>query len=224
MVGKRGQVLCSNDATMLENMHYDESIGGMNCKRHCKVRSPFDISSPTPREATTADCNILNDSASAATVSHLDSATRLHHITSQWSDKIIEGLKSLNNTRDLKGQLCDFLTEFYRAVSPLNIDNGNNCGESPDAVKEELMSRINQLTQRNSVLCNVVRHQYDMARRLQASEALNASLMKDNASLSEELQNLKECINSYVSSMDSGGVSPFEPFGSHFTRRPPDVF
>ncbi|GIX60686.1 dynein heavy chain 5 axonemal, putative [Babesia caballi] len=223
MDGKRGQVLCSSDPGLLDNMYYDEPFGRVNRKRHCNVRSPFEMPSPGRREPS-ASLVYGEDTAITLDVEELDAMPSLHALTNEWSDKILEGLRRVQSTRDLKEQLVHYLVQFYHATVAVKCESAPQPPDKPDGSKEHLLNRIGQLGQHNTVLSGVVRRQYETIRRLQGSEAMASNLMKEKVALSEELANLKQAVNAYVGSVAAGVTKCCGPFDHSFSRRPPDVY
>ncbi|ORM41943.1 uncharacterized protein BXIN_0495 [Babesia sp. Xinjiang] len=224
MSRKRGQVLCTSDAGLLDRVYCDESLTSINRKRHCNIRSPYDLSNLAHREQpldSTSDSGPASDRSQD--VPESDCEGPLQNLTLEWSGKIIEGLRSVQSTRDLKEPLANYLAQFYHAATSLTCDSVSSSIEEQEDPKAELSNRIGYLLQRNSVLCNVIRHQYDTIRRLQTNDMIVSTLMKEKAALSDELMRLRECVNAYIGSMTTGVSSTCQPFDSHFTRRPPDV-
>lgn len=224
MYGKRAQVLCSNDVTMSESMHPDDGFMGMNRKRHCTIRSPFEATATSRHEDKGTDLQKSENVLSEHEKDYSGSKAKLRHLSSQWSEKIIENMKSVHSTKDLKAMLSDQLHEFYMTVCSETLESKHTHSEPRGETLEDMTGKINQLTHRNSVLCGVLRHQYETIRRLQASEAMNVQLIKEKAALSEQLSTLQQCVNAYIASVDESIAPTCGPFEPHFEKRPPDVF
>ncbi|GBE59002.1 dynein heavy chain 5 axonemal, putative [Babesia ovata] len=220
MTNKRGQILCTSDPGIPESAYCDETFGRMSRKRHCSVRSLYEESATGRRDSPARP----SDSPSSVTLILPDEedAISLHELASEWSEKIVDGLRRMQSTQDLKEPLANYLTQFYHAAISRGCEDTSQPENSQGDQSEELSNRIGQLLHRNNVLCNVIRNQYETIRRLQASEVLASSLMREKVALRDELLGLKECVNAYVGSVGAG--SSCGPCDSHFTRRPPDVF
>ncbi|GFE53233.1 glutamate synthase small subunit, putative [Babesia ovis] len=224
---KRGQVICSTEPGLWEKGYYDEPIR-VSRKRHCHLRTSYGIPSPLRRDPPVLQ-PVYDTDADVCNLADSDNTTfprPIRTLISEWSDKIIDGLRNVQNTRDLKEPLANYLAQFYTAICSANCDTASPCPEEnrdQEGSKDQLVNRIGHLLQRNSVLCNVVRHQYDTIRRLQTSETLVSNLQKEKAALSDELSRLKECVNAYVGTVSNGVGPNYESLGLHFTRRPPDV-
>ncbi|CDR96925.1 hypothetical protein BBBOND_0308290 [Babesia bigemina] len=220
MTHKRGQILCTSDPCIPESVYCDETFGRVSRKRHCNVRSPYEVAATGRRDSPNRP--IESPGAATPVLPDVEGSTSLQELASEWSDRIVEGLRRMQNTHDLKEPLANYLTQFYHAAVSRGCEPTSQPEHPQGDQGEELANRIGQLLHRNNVLCNVIRNQYETIRRLQANEALASSLMKEKAALREELLGLKECLNAYVGSVGAGASCG--PCDAQFTRRPPDVF
>lgn len=210
--------MCSNDVTMSESVHHDEAFGAMNRKRQCSVRSPFEATATTRRE----DSSDVEWSGDEFLVDG-DKKGTIRFLVSQWSERVIEGMKYAHSSKELKRLLCEHLNEFYRTVCVDPAEDATSPRDPQEETVEDLKNKVNQLLHRNNILCNVIRHQYDSIRKLQATEAQNANLIKEKADLTDQLRNLKHRISLYINSIE-GDVAPgCGAFDSNLTRGPPDV-
>ncbi|KAG6440041.1 hypothetical protein BBOV_III006145 [Babesia bovis T2Bo] len=218
MALKRGQILCSTEPGLPESSYYDEPLR-VTHKRHCHPGTPYGISSPLRMDVQAfPGCDTA--SANEAQVECHKQPKTIRTLVSEWSERIIEGLRNVQSTRDLREPLANYLTHFYNDTCA----TGSEADQSVEDNKANLENRIERLVQRNTVLQNMVRHQYDTIRQLQAKEALIEDLIKEKTALNDELTRLKECINAYVSSFAKPEHPNPDSMDLQFTRRPPDVY